>query len=95
MPNEALTPEILSSGEVAARRFDLRRATPFVNKSVSEETRRPYDCAVSEFFQFVGMKHPAEVVPKVVVLWRFPLHSQKKSASTVAFKVSFVPSLST
>ena len=45
-----------------------------------------------EFFQFVGMKHPSGVVPNDVVLWRDRLRSQKKSASTVAFKLSVVRS---
>ncbi len=92
MSNEALTPEILSGGEVERRRFDPRSASPFVNKSVSEETRRAYRRAVSEFFQFAGMKHPTEVVPNDVVRWRDRLRSQRKSAATVAFKLSVVRS---
>ena len=68
LPTEALTPEILRSGESPARRFDPRSATPFINKSVSEETRRAYGRALWEFFQFAGMKHPSEVVPNDVVL---------------------------
>jgi len=43
-----------------------------------------------EFFQFAGMKHPAEVVPNDVVLWRDRLRSQRQSAATVAFKLSVV-----
>ena len=92
MSTEALTPEILRSGEAPARRFDPRNATPFVNKSVSEPTRRAYSRALREFFQFAGMKHPAEVVPADVLLWRDRLRSQKKSAATVAFKLSVVRS---
>jgi site-specific recombinase XerD len=38
------------------------------------------------------MKYPAEVLLTVVVLWRDRLRSQKKSASTVAFKLSVVRS---
>lgn len=52
----------------AASRFDLGSATHFVNKSVSEVTRRVYGRALGEFFQFASMKHTAEVVPKDVVL---------------------------
>ena len=92
MSTEALTPEILRGGDVGTRRFDPKSATPFVNKSVSEETRRAYSRAVREFFQFVGMKHPSEVVPNDVLLWRDRLRSQKKSAATVAFKLSVVRS---
>jgi site-specific recombinase XerD len=89
---EALIPEILRDGETPARRFDPRSAFPFVNKSVSEETRRAYGRALREFFQSAGMKHPSEVVPADVLLWRDKLRSQKKSASTVAFKLSVVRS---
>jgi len=89
---EALTPEILRGGDSTARKFDPRSATPFVNKSVSEETRRAYQRAVSEFFQFAGMKNPVEVVPADVLGWRDRLRSQKKSAATVAFKLSVVRS---
>ena len=92
MSDESLTPEILRGGEAPARRFDPRSATPFVNKSVSEETRRAYGRAVREFFQFTGMKHPSEVVPADVLLWRDRLRSQKKRAATVAFKLSVVRS---
>jgi hypothetical protein len=51
-------PEILRGSESTARRFDPKSAVPFVNKSVSEETRRAYGRALREFFQFAGMKHP-------------------------------------
>jgi integrase/recombinase XerD len=92
LSTEALTPEILRGGEVAVRRFDPKSAAPFVNKSVSEATRRAYGRAVREFFQFAGMKHATEIVPNDVLLWRDRLRSQKKSAATVAFKLSVVRS---
>src|SRR5215213_3689400 len=92
LSTESLTPEILRGGEVSQRRFDPRSAAPFVNKSVSEATRRAYGRALREFFQFAGMKHPPEVVPNDVILWRDRLRSQRKSASTVAFKLSVVRS---
>src|SRR5919107_13161 len=92
LPDEAMTPEILRGGELAAKRFDPRSAAPFVNKSVSEETRRAYGRAVREFFQFAGMKHPAEVAPADVLLWRDRLRAQRKSAATVAFKLSVIRS---
>jgi integrase/recombinase XerD len=92
LSTEALTPEILRGGEAPARRFDPQSAAPFVNKSVSEETRRAYRRAVSEFFQFAGMKHPTEVVPDDVLLWRDRLRAQRKSAATVAFKLSVMRS---
>jgi integrase/recombinase XerD len=89
---EALTPEVIRSGEISLKRFDPKDASPFVNKSVSEATRRAYGRALREFFQFAGMKHPSQVVPNDVVLWRDRLRSQKKSAATVAFKLSVVRS---
>ena len=92
MSTEALTPEILRGSEIERRRFDPRSATPFVNKSVSEATRRAYGWALREFFQFASMKHPTEVVPNDILLWRDRLRSQKKSAATVSFKLSVVRS---
>src|ERR671927_1054259 len=38
------------------------------------------------------MKHPAEIVPNDVLLWRDRLRSRKKRAATVAFKLSVVRS---
>ena len=92
MSTEALTPEILRSGEVSRRRFDPKSASPFVNKSVSEATRRAYSRCLKEFFQAVGMKHPAEVVPADVLLWRDRLRAQRKKPATVAFKLAVVRS---
>jgi integrase/recombinase XerD len=92
LSTEALTPEILRGGEVSQKRFDPKSAAPFVNKSVSEATRRAYGRAVREFFQSAGMKHPTEAVPADVLLWRDKLRSQKKSAATVSSKLSVVRS---
>ncbi len=93
MSTESLIPEILRNAEVVGKRFDPKSSAPFVNKSVSEETRRAYRRAVSEFFQFIDGKHPTEVIPADVLSWRDRLRSQKKSAATVAFKLSVVRSL--
>jgi hypothetical protein len=68
MSTKTLTPKLIRAGEVPAKRFDPRRAASLVNKSVSEATRRAYGRALREFFQFVGMRHPLEVVPQDVVL---------------------------
>ena len=92
MSTEALTPEVIGGGEIPSKRFDPKSATPFVNKSVSEATRRAYGRALREFFQFAGMKHPSEVVPNDILLWRDWLRSRKKSSATVAFKLSVVRS---
>jgi integrase/recombinase XerD len=92
MGTEALTPEVIRSGEISPKRFDPKSAAPFVNKSVSEATRRAYGRALREFFQFAGMKHPEGVVAQDVILWRDWMRSRKKSAATVAFKLSVVRS---
>jgi integrase/recombinase XerD len=77
---------------VAPNRFDPRSATPFVNKSVSEETRRAYRRAVADFFHFIGGKHPTEVVPADVLSWRDHLRHSRKRAATVSFKLSVIRS---
>lgn len=71
-------------------RFDPRVAASFINKSVSEDTRRAYRRAVADFFQYIGDKHPTEVIPDDVLRWRDYLRSQRKRAATVAFKLSVI-----
>lgn len=90
-PDQSL-PDLPQREAVAPRRFDPRSATPFVNKSVSEETRRAYRRAVADFFQFIGGKHPTEVVPNDVLLWRDHLRHSRKRAATVCFKLSVIRS---
>jgi integrase/recombinase XerD len=85
-------PDVLHREAVASGRFDPRSAIPFVNKSVSEETRRAYRRTVADFFQFVGGKHPSEVVPNDVLCWRDRLRAGRKRAATVAFKLSVIRS---
>ena len=92
MSTEALTPEILRGGEAERRKFDPRSAAPFVNKSVSEETRRAYRRTLAEFFLFVSGKHPADISPADVMLWRDRLRSRKQKPATVAFKLAVVRS---
>jgi integrase/recombinase XerD len=77
---------------ISLKRFDLRSAAPFINKSVSEATRRAYRRAVADFFQFVEGKHPTEVVPADVLGWREHLRSRRKRAATVSFKLSVIRS---
>jgi site-specific recombinase XerD len=76
-----------------SRQFDSRITAGFCERSVSEETRRAYRRVVREFFRFTSSLHPAEVTPQDVQRWRDQLIAQKKSASTVAFKLSIVRSL--
>jgi site-specific recombinase XerD len=76
-----------------SRQFDSRVSSAFCERSVSEETRRAYRRVVREFFRFNGLRHPTEISPQDVQRWRDQLIAQKKSASTVAFKLSIVRSL--
>jgi integrase/recombinase XerD len=92
LPIEALSPEILSGRDVPARKFDPRSAAPFINKSVSEATRRAYSRAVADFFRFAGGRLPNEIVPADVQLWRDNLRSRKKRPATVSFKLSVIRS---
>jgi site-specific recombinase XerD len=92
MPIEALSQETFRGREVAPRKFDPRSAAPFVNKSVSDATRRAYSRAVADFFKFIGGKHPTEVVPADVQRWRDQLRSQRKRPATVSFKLSVIRS---
>ena len=92
MTPEERRPDLLRREAVTPRHFDPRPATPFVNKSISEETRRAYRRAVAAFFQFLGGKHPAEVVPADIIRWRDHLRSGRKRPATVSFKLSVVRS---
>jgi site-specific recombinase XerD len=90
-PDQLLVPTPREQ-HLEAERFDLRAAAPFINKSVSEETRRAYGRAVADFFQFVGGKHPVHVVPDDVLGWRDHLRRSRKKAATVSFKLSVIRS---
>lgn len=81
---------VINPAQSRLERFDQKLAQPFINKSVSEETRRAYRRAVTDFFQFVGGKHPTEVVPHDVLRWRDHLRAGRKRPATVAFKLSVV-----
>ncbi|HXG66451.1 MAG TPA: tyrosine-type recombinase/integrase [Blastocatellia bacterium] len=82
---EAVTP--------AAPRFDPRLAAPFYERSVSQETRRAYRRVVRDFFRFLEHLHPSLVTPAHILRWRDHLTGKKKSAATIAFKLSVVRSL--
>jgi integrase/recombinase XerD len=86
-------PDAAPLGGALSRQFDSRITSAFCERSVSEETRRAYRRVVREFFRFTGLRHPAEITPQDVQRWRDQLISQKKSASTVALKLSIVRSL--
>ena len=66
---------------------------PFIEKSLSAETRRAYGRVIKEFFLFHKTVEPAEIKPMDVIRWRDSMIASKKSAATVSFKLSVVRSL--
>jgi len=92
MDSKELRLSSLGQGSQIAEGFDPRTAAPFINKSISEETRRAYRRAVADFFQFAGGTHPAEVTPDDVLRWRDHLRAGRKRAATVSFKLSVIRS---
>lgn len=73
--------------------FTLRVAAPFIEKSLSEATRRVYRAAIVEFFLFAGRRAPAEIQPEDVRAWRDELLRRKRKPATVALKLSVLRSL--
>src|ERR1700754_3784551 len=80
-------------GALSFERFDPKTITPFVQRSVSEETRRAYRRVVLEFFRFLQGRHPARVTVADVQEWRDHLLKAKKSSATIRFKLSVIRSL--
>jgi hypothetical protein len=66
-------------GQALARptRFELPRAKNFIEKSISEDTRRAYIRALLEFFSFVG-KPPAQVSAEDVIAYRDDLVKKQR-----------------
>ena len=96
MPKQNSLEGVPSAGatdHALSRHLDSRTTSAFCERSVSEETRRAYRRVVREFFHFIGQRHPEEITPQDVQKWRDQLITQKKSASTVVFKLSIVRSL--
>lgn len=89
MPSESL---IVGGGESQPARFKERTAAPFVEKSISPETRRLYRRVIREFFTFVRLKHEYSITPDDVLLWRDSLMKKGQKASTVSLKLSVVRS---
>ena len=80
---------ILSSrGETGLRRFDPKLADGFIFKSISAETRRAYRKTIRDFFAFVKGMHPSEVTPRQASAYRDHLLGQRKSANTIALRLS-------
>jgi hypothetical protein len=81
-----------TSSQMLARpiRFELPRARNFIEKSLSEDTRRAYTRALLDFFSFV-MKLPAQVEVEDVIAYRDDLvKKQHRKARTVNMKLSVV-----
>jgi integrase/recombinase XerD len=79
-------------GQAVARpvRFELPRAKNFIEKSLSEDTRRAYTRALLDFFSFVS-KPPAQVTAEDVIAYRNDLVKKKRrKARTVNLKISVV-----
>src|SRR5262245_43213337 len=73
-------------------RFELPRAKNFIEKSLSEDTRRAYTRALLDFFLFIG-KLPAQVEVEDVIAYRDDLVKKKRrKARTVNMKLSVVRS---
>jgi integrase/recombinase XerD len=94
MSEAAVTTEILIShpGVPTALRFEERLATPFIQKSLSEETREAYRRAIRSFFVEVGGLHPTQVTPEHVLRYRDNLIRDKRKPATIAAKLSVVRS---
>ncbi|HYG10625.1 MAG TPA: tyrosine-type recombinase/integrase [Pyrinomonadaceae bacterium] len=96
MPDQVLLKRTLTiepPESPASRHIDARTASAFCERSVSEETRRAYRRVVREFFRFNRERPLGEITSQDVQRWRDHLITEKKSASTVAFKLSIVRSL--
>jgi integrase/recombinase XerD len=72
--------------------FNQQTAAPFINKSISEETRRLYRRVIRDFFAFVGSKSETQVTQGDVLGWRDRLLRDGRRASTVALKLSVLRS---
>jgi integrase/recombinase XerD len=83
---------IIMGGDNPPERFNQRTAAPFVEKSISPETRRLYHRVIREFFVFIRLKHESSVTPDDVLRWRDELMKNGQKASTVSLKLSIVRS---
>jgi integrase/recombinase XerD len=73
-------------------RFELPKARNFIEKSLSEDTRRAYTRALLDFFSF-ARKPPAQVTVEDVIAYRDDLIKKKRrKARTVNAKLSVVRS---
>lgn len=73
-------------------RFEERLAAPFIQKSLSRETREAYGRGIRSFFAEVDGLHPAHVTPEHVLRYRDKLVRDKRKPATIAAKLSVVRS---
>jgi site-specific recombinase XerD len=74
-------------------RFDRKLATPFIYKSVSEETRRAYLRVIHKFFAFVKGAYPTAVTPRNVLEFQeYLMRNRKQRVRTVSFKLAVIRS---
>src|SRR5215213_701485 len=100
MSDAAITPEILSvrlapgveRGSSTVLRFDEQLAAPFIQKSLSKETREAYRRGIRKFFESVGWLHPTQITPDHVLGYRDRLVRRKRRPATIAAKLSVVRS---
>lgn len=79
-PNQALARPV---------RFELPKARNFIEKSLSEDTRRAYTRALLDFFSFVR-RPPAQVTVEDVIAYRDELVKKRRKARTINTKLSVV-----
>ena len=89
MPSESLV-KIGTDGQLSP--FNPRTASPFVNKSISAETRRLYHRVIREFFAFSGYRHESLITAEDVLKWRDSLISKGLKAATITLKLSVLRS---
>jgi integrase/recombinase XerD len=86
----ATPPNELDHAPGRASPFELPKARNFIEKSLSEDTRRAYTRARLDFFSFVS-KLPAQVTVDDVIAYRHDLVKKKlRKARTVNMKLSVV-----
>jgi integrase/recombinase XerD len=73
-------------------RYEERLAVPFIQKSLSEETRGAYRRGIRDFFLQAGGLHPTQVTPEHVLRYRDRLVRDGRRPATVAQKLSVIRS---
>src|SRR5215475_14887103 len=86
--SRAATTSQPDQGITRAVRFELPRARNFIEKSLSEDTRRAYTRALLDFFSFIR-KPPPQVTVEDVIAYRDDLvKNKRRKARTVNMKLS-------